>query len=106
MEEVLINSDLVIRGNIICGDDGVIEANGAVLHCAGDKDAFDGVISTIGDRPRTTVTSDYDISGKIVKVSGHVVVRNGIIYNEAYSGHISANTSFQPINRREKDTAR
>jgi hypothetical protein len=49
---------------------------------------------------------NHEFRGKIVKVSGHVVVRNGIIYNEAYSGHISANTSFQPINRREKDTAR
>ena len=97
MEEITITTDLVINGNLICGDDGIIEAKGSVAVCAGNKDAFDNIISKLRDRHRAYVTasSDYDISGKIVKIAGHVVVRNGIIYNEAYSGHVSASTGYQ-----------
>lgn len=80
MEEVLINSDLVIKGNLILGDDGSVRARDAVAYCKNDKEAFEKIVQKLGSNYNTTVSSpsivesDYNISGKTLNVYGTVLV--------------------------------
>lgn len=90
MEEEIINGPLLIKGNLLCGDDGILEADGdiswgfALMDETHQKQQAEEMFK---DLP----AGDYDIAGKKVRVHGHVFIWDEIVCDlRTFKGRIVA----------------
>ena len=109
METVRIKGDLVVLGNLICGNTGILEATGDVSWgwclCKDQKnkaltrhllikvDEKQDLVQAVLNKGKTCLiyNCNYNIFDKVVRVEGDVYIWNDIIYNEeTYQGRIVA----------------
>lgn len=85
-----INGDLLIKGNLICGDDGILEVTGDVtwrFDLAPEGESKERAREAFKDIPE----GDFVLAGRQVLVKGNCWVWGNIIYDwKTYKGHITA----------------
>lgn len=85
-----IKGDLLIKGDLICGDDGILDATGDVtwgFYRAEELGCDDARLDLLKDVPE----GDFNLAGRQVRVEGNCYVFGNIIYDEYnYKGHVSA----------------
>jgi hypothetical protein len=84
-----INGDLLINGDLICGDDGILEATGSVtwhFDLALDE-SMEKAKELFKDIPK----GDFNLAGREVRVEGNCLVWGKIIYDyKTFKGHVTA----------------
>lgn len=85
-----INGDLLINGDLICGDDGVLEATESVtchFDLAPEGESMEKAKELFKDIPK----GDFNLAGREVRVEGNCLVWGGIIYDyKTFKGHVTA----------------
>ena len=84
-----INGDLLINGDLICGEDGVLEATGSVTwHFDLSLDeSMEKAKALFKDIPK----GDFNLAGREVRVEGNCFVWGKINYDyKTFKGHVTA----------------
>lgn len=93
MEEVTYNNTLVVMGNLITGDDGILDATENVTWQHKDGQTKEQYLAwIIANIPNFEChQGDYDISGKKVFVNGGLFVYGDMVYDiTTFKGRVSA----------------
>lgn len=97
MEEIVIRGNLIVGGDLICGKDGILEANRNITFCCKDSEMNQGKSwqEIIPSESATNYFGSMDISGKKVIVHGGVFVGGKIDMDmNNYTGHITAGSAL------------
>lgn len=90
-----INGDLLIHGNLLCGDDGVLEATGNItwhFDLAPGGESMEKAKELFKDIPK----GDFNLACRKVRVEGNCLVWSGIIYDyKTYKGHVTARCDYK-----------
>lgn len=88
MQEEIINDDLLVKGNVICGEDGILEAEGDIIWgCAFVDD--EPRAAQVRELFKDVQEGDFNLEGRKVLVHGKVRIWGEIITPDNWNGHMS-----------------
>lgn len=99
METININTNLIIRGDIICGENGILEVTGDITwglrDCPSSEQEY---LDKMAKMAGIHIEGDYDISDKEVIVAGNVFIYGYPIYDEkTLKGHMVAGAQYATV---------
>jgi len=88
-----INGDLLIKGDLICGEDGILNATGSVIWgfaLVREGESKDRITEMFKEVPE----GDFDLAGRQIRVEGNCYVFGNIVYDPyKYKGNVTAGCS-------------
>lgn len=102
MEEKIVNENLVIHGDLLCGPDGILEAADNIAWAFSLASDEEKEKERFNKMDGCHVQGDLNLTGKKYVVNGSCYVFGQIYYDNRYwTGHVTAGSAWEKKNKNE-----